>query len=416
MGILGKRTSAITVFVMLMLAGICQSASVVELTVWDWHEPRVTLEKTYAEEYMKQNPWVKIEFSLVSSFTDKFSVAVASGAPPEIVQLHNAWAGRFVDALEPYPKDLFPRSTLQRAYIAFDMTGTINREVYYLPLGIMNGAVYYNADLLANAGVQEPPQDWASFTTLARRLTHKEPDGRISVGGFGILNDFPWLWSDVVYQSGGWLFGPEGGVGLSSDASRRAFETLLAMVDSGVDGPGLSFDNGTLAMKYNWTWYEAFARRLSFTYGVARVPTPTGRSLPARGRQNAEVGLGVPRGLSTEQTREAFRFINWLFSNDTFVAQLCLELGVIPSRSAVWKHKDLQQSPAMRMLMQQAPYTVFPGPVDDWYWDLVIEASNRLKAGEGLSAVLEDVQRRGDATFAEKPFPITERLYQAPAQ
>jgi multiple sugar transport system substrate-binding protein len=415
----GWRSLAIATFAAISALFLIQftAAAVVELTIWDWHEPRVTLEKKYAEIYMKENPWVKIDVSVVAgNFTDKLSVALASGAPPEITQLHNGWAGRFTTTLETYPKDLFPRSELQRNYISFDMTGTINGEVYYLPLGIMNGAVYYNADILANAGYEEPPKDWPSFTSLAKQLTRVEGDGRINVGGFGILSDFQWLWTDIVYQFGGYLFGPEGGVTFTSEPSRRAFETLLSIVESNVDAPGLGFDAGTLAMKYNWTWYEAFAQRLPFSYGVAPVPTPTGASLPARGRQNAEVGLGVPTGHSTEKMQEAFRFIKWLYNNDEFIVELCMQLGVIPSRRAVWTNPDLQQNPAMRMLMQQAPYTIFPGPVDDWYWNLVGEASNRLKEGEGLAAVLDDVQRRGDALFIENPFPVVERLYRPPSQ
>ncbi|HEX6971349.1 MAG TPA: extracellular solute-binding protein, partial [Limnochordia bacterium] len=354
-------------------------AAEVELTVWDWHEPRLTLTKRYAEEYRKAHPNVQFAFSIPGGRMDeKLAVALAAGAPPDIVQLHNEWAGRFTDALEPYPRALFPRGDLRREHVLFDMTSMINNEVYFLPAGLMNGGIYYYTDKLQNAGYQEPPTRWTDFITAARRLTRRDADGRITQGGFGILSDFMWLWTDVNYQYGGFLFREEGGVTFQSEPSRKAFTVLLDIVRSDVDVGGLSFDEGTLAMKYNWTWYEAFAQRLGIEYGVGMIPTPTGGSLPARGRMNVEIGVGVPASISQEHKDEAFKFIAWLFNHDDFMVELNRLLGTIPSRRSLWSREELVESPAMRMLMEQAPATIFPGPVSTWYWELLGEASNRL--------------------------------------
>lgn len=417
---LARTFSRILLIVLLSMA-VAESfafAAPAKLTFWDWHEPRLNLTKRFAEAYTRNHPNVQFDFNLVAGkFDEKLAVALAAGSPPDILQVHNGWAGQFTQALEPYPKVLFPRGELRGENVLFDMTSTIGGEVYFLPAGLMNGGIYYATDKLQNAGYQKPPTDWTSFLAAARRLTRRDDNGRITQGGFGLLSDFMWLWTDVNYQYGGFLFGEKASVAFNTEPSRKAFTQLLDIARSDVDAPGLAFDKGTLAMRYNWTHYEATAQRLGISYGVGIIPTPTGTSLPARGRMNVEIGLGVTRAIPQSRKDEAFKFIQWLYGNDDFMVELNRLLGTIPSRRSLWSRTELTSSPAMRMLMEQAPYTIFPGPVDNWYWDLLGDASRRLMDGAALEAVLEDAQRRGDAKFRESPIKgLVERVYRPPSQ
>jgi len=409
-----RSVAALVALLFAMMLSI--QAGAVTITYWDWHEPRLTLTREFAERYMQENPQVQIDLSVQSGdYLDKLQVAIAAGAPPTISQVHNEWAGRLVDAWEPYPRALFPRDQLRQDYILFDMTSTVNNEVYFLPLGIMNGAIYYNKNILSASGIDEPPLDWGSFIDVAARLTRMQGDGTYSQGGLGVLGDFMWLWTDLVYQNGGTLF-TDSGVTFASDPYQQGAETLVSIANRDVDVPGVSFNGGNQAMRYVWTWFEATARQLDFDYGVSLLPTPTGDSFPARGRNNVELGVSVPRNISDDEKDEAFRFIHWLFNNDEYVVRLNVLLGTIPSRAEFWSREEIVSSPAMQVLSQQAPYTVFPGPVESWYWDLLSETTERLKQGEAISGILEDAQRRGDAQFAETPFASAEHLYVPPAQ
>lgn len=399
---------------LLALAGV---AGAVQITLWDWHEPRSTLTKEFAEIYMQENPHVEIEVSLQAGgpFREKLLVAQAAGVTPTITQIHNEWVQEFTDVLEPYPEVLFPRAQLQSDYVLFDMTATINDTVYFLPLGIMTGAIYYNKALLTASGYDQPPLNWPEFIEATSRLTRMDGDGSVSQGGFQFLGDFMWFWTDLVYQHGGTLM-TERGVTFASEPFYLGAEILLDMVQREVDVPGVAFDAGTAAMRYSWTWYEAFARNFDFEYGVSMIPTPTGESLPARGRNNVEAGVGVFKAASPEEKDEAFRFVRWLFDNEEFIVRLNLLLGTIPSKIEFWSHPEIVDSPAMQMLTQQAPFTVFPGPVKTWYWDLLGQTADRLKQGEPLSSVLQDAQRQGDAKFAEDPIYTVEHLYVPPVQ
>jgi len=403
-----------TLLMLFLEAGV---AGAVQLTMWDWHEPRATLTREFAAIYMQENPHVDIEISLQTGgpFREKLIVALAAGATPDIVQVHNEWAEEFAGEFEPYPEILFPRGELQSEYLLFDMTSTIDDSVYFLPVGIMTGAIYYNKGILEAAGYDRPPVDWPEFGVAARRLTRIESDGSASQGGFLFLNDFMWFWTDLVYQYGGTLL-TDRGVTFATEAFSQGGEILLDLKNAEVHPAGVSFEAGNAAMRYQWTWYEAFARNLGFDYGVSVIPTPTGEPLPARGRNNVELGLAVFKDITPEKKDEAFRFIRWLFDNEEYIVKLNLSVGTIPSRTAYWDRDEIINGPAMQALVQQAPYTVFPGAVKSWYWNLLSEAAQRVQQGEPLTSVLQDAQRQGDAKFSEDPIRSVEHLYAPPAR
>ncbi|HET7559692.1 MAG TPA: extracellular solute-binding protein [Limnochordia bacterium] len=405
----------------LLGSGITAQAAT-KLVYWDWHAPRANLVQKYAKQYEALHPDVQIDVQVQSGdFEAKLATAISAGSPPDISQVHNSWVGRLVSGLTPYPETMFPGAQLRADNALFDMVSTLQGKVYFLPEGIMAAGIYYNTDALAEAGLEKPALDWANFTNQAKKLVEKDSTGKISRAGFDFsAGNFQWLWSDINYQEGGFLFGKDGGVTFNSPQSQAAWQIELNLLKAGVDNPkqGMDFAKGQAAMKYNWTWYAASAAAAKdLNYSVSMVPTPTGKSVPARGRNNAEIGMAVPVAIPENHKSEAFRFIKWLFGNADFMTELNVALGTIPTQRALWNRPEFTSAPSFRMLTQEMQYTVFPGPVDNWYWDLLTKVADRLKAGEPLASVLPSAQEQGDAQFKATPPPdLTERLYEPPAK
>lgn len=386
----------------------------IDLVMWDWFEPRVTLTAKYIEQYQAENPDVHIEMNLVPDMVDKLSVALAADTPPDIVQVHNTWIVRLKDEFEPYPESLFPRAQLNDEYVFFDMMSTVDGKVLYLPLGIMSSAIYYNENVLTSSGYDSVPDNWADLLTAAQRLRIIEGDGSLGRSGFGsVTADFGAILTDLVYQFGGTLF-DENGAAVTSDAYKRAADLMLQIFNAGVDSPELTFEAGQVAMKYHWTWYTSRANRLDFPYGMSTIPTVTGSPLPATARNNVEAGLAVTKDIASSQKEAAFKFIQWLFDNDDYVAELSLSLGIVPSRRALWNRADVSEM--LPTALAQVPYTVYPGPVDDWYWVLLDDISVRLKDGEPVNNVLENAAIEASARWAEVPFPVMEGFYVPPSE
>lgn len=313
------RTAGFVSFALSIVFAVASGAAlaVTTLTMWDWHEPRVTFTKPFIQQYEKMHPDIKIQVQIQPDFESKLAVALASNSAPDIIQMHNQMLPRFYAALAPYPEDLFPREQLKKEFFAFEMTSTYKGEVYSLPLGLMSGLIYYNREYLESAGMSAPPTTWKEFRTVASKLTKVGADGTMSRAGFRFLWDVQWLWTDLVYQLGGWLFRKDG-VNFDSPEGVRAAEFLLELRNAKVDNHQLSLEleSGKAAMLYRWAWYEGFINRSEIDYGVSRLPSFTGDMLPALGRNNVELTYSVPKALPQERKRKAFEFIKWLTSND----------------------------------------------------------------------------------------------------
>jgi len=174
-----------------------------------------------------------------------------------------------------------------------------------------------------------------------------------------------------------------------------------------------------MAMTYSWTWYAGNVNinAPELNYKVAPIPTVTGGDLPARARNNYEAGLAVPYNIPEERKEQAFRFIKWLYDQDDFYAMLNRELGRIPGRMDIWNHPILEdKSDVFRMLAVQVPYTVYPGPLPSWYFDVVNSALDKVFIDHVDPAVaFEQAQVEANARWMEEPgVHLVERQYRAP--
>jgi len=410
----------------LMLAAQA-GAQKMTLIHWDWYEPRANLIREFAAKYHELNPDVKIETTIVpwDEYWQKLPIAISTGTAPDLHQFHNEKWGQFKGLLAPYPEELFDLAEMRERYLMFDQAVLIDGQMYYFPAGIMTSGIFYNVDILAAAGIDQPGETWAELLEQAKKLARFDQDGQLVRAGFDVLRwNGQFLYTDLVYQHGGYLFKEEGGAALQSPESRTAVDLLMTIAEANV-GPipgdtfSGTFETGGIAMTYNWTWYNGIlhinAPELNFK--VAPIPTVTGESLPARARNNYEAGLAVPYNIPEERKEQAFRFIKWLYDQDDFYARLNRELGRIPARRDVWDHPALDDpSGVFDMLAAQASYTVYPGPLPSWYFGVVQTALSKIFIDNLDPAVAFDqAQVEADARWLEEPgVNLVERKYRAP--
>ena len=250
---------------------------------------------------------------------------------------------------------------------------------------------------------------------MAKKLTRIDGSGALVQAGFS-AQDLG-LFIDLLYQNGGFLYG-ENGVTWGEAAGREAMITFNSLLHSGTsDTPTQplsgSFEGGQAAMRYNWTWYGAFLQHSEVQWDVAFLPTSTGENLPARGRNNYEVGLAVLATTSPHKQRLAFEFIKWLWDDDEFVIRDNETLGRVPGKVDLWHLPEIQEHKVMRKLAMQAPYTVYAGPIPGWTWDALGKMyDDVLHQRMDPLLALENSVDVGNGLFGETPPKwIAERRY-----
>ncbi len=232
--------------------------------------------KAFAEEYKRERPYVTISVRKVreEEFENLFVNALADDVPPDIISVHTRDLQKYRKRLSSMPasvevSDVFVKGKYAKETVVTPVVNSlpstnaikahfvsavyddvvIGGKAYGLPLALDTMALYYNKDLLDQAGIPEPPTTWTDFLEAVKTTTRFNGAG------------------DIV-QSGVAL-----GTGNNID---RAFDTLsLFMLQSGVKimngntvnfAYGLKDDNPKHATLAALRFYTDFAQPTKEVY------------------------------------------------------------------------------------------------------------------------------------------------------
>lgn len=209
---------------------VLAAAALVATTLPAWPQP-VTLDVLYcfpdfakfhdplAQEFMKQNPDIRIQFRAPApSYDDGHQTILRSAMTNQLPDIY--YSGyhllpELVDALnqrqQTVPLDdlLAAEGAEFRKANYFDNLlglGSINGKLYGLPVNASNPIVYYNADLVKKAGVE--PDDFPTTFDGLIELAGKINDPANGVNGIAYdVHGWPdgWLFEAAITQAGGQL-------------------------------------------------------------------------------------------------------------------------------------------------------------------------------------------------------------------
>ena len=128
-----------------------------------------------------------------------------------VLELIGSTANRYIvnDLIKPAPENVADFVNDDANFEAFfQETATVDGSVYGVPVFRGQGALFYNTDMLAKAGLEGPPKTMQEYDEYAAKLTQRDADGnptvsgwslRLSGGGGGIAEKF-WI---NLFQYGG---------------------------------------------------------------------------------------------------------------------------------------------------------------------------------------------------------------------
>ena len=242
-------------------------------------------------DWQQAHPNIKIVFEHTpyTGYDSKILTRVAGGAAPDVIATEVDYFVTFaskgvLEDLTPYAqndpqfsKDAFFPTILDRF--------TVDGKIYALPRDVAPFAcVFYNKELFDAAGVSYPTDDWTwdDLLRLARALTKKDANGRVTQYGF-----YGWAWQDFIYGNGGGLVDnakkptrttiddPKSVEGLQFYADLinlyGVMPTPVALANLGM-GVDLMFSSGRLAMFLSGIWETPGLRNYNFKWDVAMFP------------------------------------------------------------------------------------------------------------------------------------------------
>lgn len=198
----------------LVLTGCGTSASSEKLSLW--MPPFASGSTSDQAEWDKivagfeQKNDVDVEVSIIpwETFADKLLAGFSGGQGPDVVYMYNELIGDYLQQGALAPLDLTGVDTSDYMYLD---NGLIDGKQYSMPFMVGGARVlYYNKDLLAQAGVDEAPTTWDDFVDASEKLVDAGITPLVQSWGDpagGVLNDtfYEFLWQaggDVLTEDG----------------------------------------------------------------------------------------------------------------------------------------------------------------------------------------------------------------------
>lgn len=315
-----------------------------------------------------------------------FQTQVMAGSAPDILQIQGSlWVqyaaqGGLVD-LTPY----LERDGLLDRYEPGVMETYKYQGRYYLaPYGMYKTMLFYNKPMLAEAGIDSPPETFEELIADAQTLTK---DGKT---GFISLN-FDWMYWPLFAANGVELLNEDGTeAAFNTPAAVEALQTLAEATASG------AIDKTT----WSGRWFEIIDPFVEGQVAMLHAHAPAFLWLEGRGQEwvdNDTLGMadfpghiatpdnhGFAISASSEHPDLAWEFIK-LTTNDEFAEQYVREGRMLSGNVEVNRRM-------MEELKAEAPMLHRMLQIQSENWDKLVGVWPNPKDGEVKEAVYAEVQ------------------------
>ncbi len=171
---------------------------------------------------------VKPDYTSYGKLNEKLTTSIASGQPYDVMLMGAGWIPPFASkgVLADLGQD--PAQLATRFYERAVDAGVHQGKVYALPIMMDTRIGIYRKDLFAQAGITEPPKNFAEMREYGRRLTQRAPDGTLVRAGLDVLSIDPrQAFETLLWANGGELFAPDGKPAFNSPQGVGALQFMV---------------------------------------------------------------------------------------------------------------------------------------------------------------------------------------------
>ncbi|MBD2867400.1 ABC transporter substrate-binding protein [Paenibacillus arenilitoris] len=349
------------------------SGKKVKLKFWDFHsEKEEEFFKGLVDEYNKIQDNVVIEYSTFNQTdytTTKLPTGFASGEGPDIYMISPgdfmkfAKSGLMAD-LTPY----FPDGAKEDFLPASLDAVTVDGKILALPYELELLGLYYNEQMLKDAGV-EVPKTWDELYAAAKKLTTDKVAGLILPPDKGPYFNF--IWYPFLWQQGGNVLSEDGATStFNTPETAKALDFWGRFFKEGISPTKLQqgpweidhLGKKTAAMQIVGTWAINRAEEVFGDVPINVAPLP----IPEGGKAATDAGgwKFAVNGKS-EHVDEAAKFVMWAFAEDPERAlKWCTEIkfAYSPRASVVEKGKEIYSKGMRKVFTEQIYDSAIPEP------------------------------------------------------
>ena len=383
-----------------------QSKSEIRVVVAHYSDQTMGIFEHMKADFEAAHPDVDIKLEDVSwdNLQQRLTTDIAGGTAPDIAIIGTRWlldyaANDIAEPIDDYMTPEFKAKFIE----AFLAPSVIDGVTYGLPVAASARAMYYNKDLLAKAGVQEPPKTWDQLVEDAKAV--KEKGG--GAYGFGLQGkeiETDVYWYYALWTHGGDLIVDDKS-GIASDAGVKSAELYKSMIDQSLTQPGPTgsnrqdveslFKQGRAAMILSGPWLRGQIKDEApdLNYGLAALP---------------EAGTPATYGVtdtimifkSSQHKDLAWKFLEESAFSTKNRTEFSSKEGFLPVLKSVEEAPEFADNPQLKVFTSLLPNAKFAPLIPNWEMasDAATAALQRIYQGEAepkaaLTAAAEKIDQ-----------------------
>lgn len=314
----------------------------VVLTYASWGSPNEKEAKErMIEKFMEKYPWITVHYVYEpGDYMSKLTTMYASNKAPDVFMLHKHTALQWAEQGKLYNLKHFLAADTE-----INEDSLIPNAVMYWEQGKVAGvkvaeesfALYYNADMLHEAGVELPPVkaedawSWDQFLLAAKKLTiDRNGHNALSrnfdpnhITQFGV-RFHTWMWHLMVPSNDTSVIAPDGSrMNLDDPAVIDAVQKLADLIyvhhvapspiqEKNLPQPALALQSRKVAMDLDGQWVQLDLGAAGVNYGVGILPKlKTSRTI--------QFGEPLVMSKATKHPNEAWLFYKWQLDSENAI-------------------------------------------------------------------------------------------------
>ena len=301
----------------------------------------------FVDKFEAENPGVKLNLEVVS-WNDVYSVVstrISNNNAPDILNI-DVFANYAAEGLLLPVKDYCPEELFADFFPSFIAQSVIDDTVWAVPDLASARALYYNVDLLTEAGVEKVPATWAELEDACQAIIDFY-GGEVYPWGIDMTTDEGQAaFSYYVWNNDGGFVDADGNIAVNSDKNVEAINFAIGLVNKGYTNPNPAtqtrydlqdmFGAGKLAMVIAPNQLPDYLEQKGYAginFATAALPVNEGANPGATGVMDRVMAF-KDDSLTAEQDaarKEAIgKFLTFFYAPENYVGWVSME-GFLPA-------------------------------------------------------------------------------------
>lgn len=333
-------------------------------------------------QYESENPDIKIDYVTIPGGWDEYGtklrLAFSAGREPDMFIMHDVDMASFVGnwLMAPAPQkieELLEANAVSDKIVIHARGGIPDGPIVTVPLLSSFTQPFYNADLVAAAGLSGPAKTWDQFVDYAKKMTKRDSAGNLEVAGFALQtkgsgNDYQWQYTPWLLCTGQREEVTRDDPQKSLHNSENGYKALQFFVDlihkhkvqdleTGTE-VSFQFARGEAGIVNRSLWFGGWLTSNAPDLKVFSAPMPADKLSASL---CGTIDIGATKGVNQDK---CWDFIYWMVRNDEVMARFAaLHTRIPPTRSAA-DRPECKENPLMAAHATQAnlvPRLLGPG-------------------------------------------------------